>query len=68
MKYVNFIIVFACLVIFAGPVYVWADPIAVPVAPAFEFEPVLEGTLLTHDFIIKNQGDAPLNITDVRPP
>ena len=68
MKYVNFIIVFACLVIFAGPVYVWADPIAVPVAPSFEFEPVLEGTLLTHDFIIKNQGDAPLNITDVRPP
>ena len=68
MKYVNNIIIFAFLVIFAGPVYVSAGPIAVPVAPSFEFEPVLEGELLTHDFIIKNQGDAPLNITDVRPP
>ncbi|NWH04206.1 hypothetical protein HXW94_04250 [Desulfobacter latus] len=68
MKSVNFIIIFACLVIFAVPVYVSAGPVAVPVAPSFEFEPVLEGALLTHDFIIKNQGDTPLNITSVRPP
>lgn len=68
MKYVNFIIIFAFLVIFAGPAYVWAGPIAVPVDPSFEFGAVLEGQILTHDFIIKNQGDAPLNITDVRPP
>ncbi len=68
MKYVNFIIVFAFLFIFAGPAYVWAGPIAVPVAPVFEFESVLEGQPLTHDFIIKNHGDAPLNITSVRPP
>jgi len=68
MKYVNFIFVFAFSVIFAGPVYVWAGPRALPVAPFFEFEPVLEGQSLTHDFIIKNQGDAPLNIISVRPP
>ena len=68
MKYVNNIIIFAFLVIFAGPVYVSAGPIAVPVAPSLEFESLLEGKLLTHDFIIKNKGDAPLNITDVRPP
>ncbi len=68
MKYLKFIIISAFLVIFAGPAYVWAGPVAVPVAPFFEFEPVLEGQSLTHDFIIKNQGDTPLNITSVRPP
>lgn len=68
MKHVNFIIISACWAIFSGAAYVWAGPIAVPVAPSFEFEPVLEGQHLTHDFIIKNQGDAPLNITGVRPP
>lgn len=68
MKYVNFIIISAFLFIFAGPAHVWAGPRAVPVAPVFKFEPVFEGTYLTHDFIIKNQGDAPLNITGVRPP
>ncbi len=68
MKYINFIIIFAFWVIFAGPAYVWAGPLAVPVDPSFEFESVLEGQHLTHDFIIKNQGDAPLNITGVRPP
>jgi len=66
MKYINFILISAFL--FAGPVYVWAWPIAVPVAPSFEFEPVFEGESLTHDFIIQNQGDVPLNITAVRPP
>jgi hypothetical protein len=68
MKHINFIIISSCLFIFAGTAYVWAGPRAVPVAPSFEFEPVLEGEDLTHDFIIRNQGDAPLNITDVRPP
>lgn len=68
MKYVNFIIISAFLVIFAGPAYVWGGPVAVPLAPSFEFEPVLEGQHLTHDFIIKNQGDAPLNIVGVQPP
>lgn len=72
MKYINFIInliiILAFLFIFAGPAEVWAGPIAVPVAPSFEFEPVFEGQRLSHDFIIKNQGDAPLNITGVRPP
>lgn len=66
MKYINFILISALL--FAGPVYVWAGPIAVPAAPSFEFEPVFEGASLTHDFIIQNQGDAPLNIIGVRPP
>ncbi len=31
-------------------------------SPAFEFTPVVEGTKVSHDFIIQNQGDAPLDI------
>ncbi len=68
MKSINFIIISLFLVIFACPVHVQAAPRAVPVAPVFQFEPVLEGVHVTHDFIIQNQGDAPLNITGVRPP
>ena len=68
MKPINFIIISLFLVIFSGPALLLAAPRAVPVAPAFEFEPVLEGVYVTHDFIIQNQGDVPLNITGVRPP
>ena len=68
MKYINLIIISAFLFIFTGPGYVLAGPKAVPVAPVFEFEPLLEGAHLTHDFIVQNQGDAPLNIIGVRPP
>lgn len=72
MKYINFkinlIIIFAFLFSFAGPLHVWAGPRAVPVAPSFDFKSVLEGQILIHDFIIRNQGDASLNITGVQPP
>jgi hypothetical protein len=33
----------------------------------YDFEPVMEGTRITHDFIIENHGDAPLIIKSVRP-
>lgn len=33
----------------------------------FEFEPVDEGVVIKHDFIVENRGDAPLVIKDVRP-
>lgn len=68
MKYIKLIGIFVLLFIFVGPAYAFAGPRAVPVAPVFKFEHVFEGTHLTHDFIIQNQGDAPLNITGVRPP
>jgi len=32
----------------------------------FQFEPVVEGTQVTHKFIVRNTGDAPLNIERVR--
>ena len=31
----------------------------------YEFEPVIEGTEVLHDFVIQNQGDAPLDIIKV---
>ena len=39
---------------------------AVAVKPVFEFEPVLEGDIVTHQFIIKNTGTAVLKILKVR--
>jgi hypothetical protein len=32
----------------------------------FEFAPVLDGTEITHDFIVQNKGTAPLAIEKVR--
>ena len=32
----------------------------------FEFPPVLDGTEITHDFIVQNKGAAPLKIEKVR--
>ena len=32
----------------------------------FEFVPVLDGTEITHDFIVQNKGTAPLTIEKVR--
>ena len=33
----------------------------------YEFEPILEGDKITHDFIIENHGNAPLVIKNIRP-
>ncbi len=32
----------------------------------FEFEPVVEGAKVTHDFVIQNKGTGPLNIERVK--
>jgi hypothetical protein len=45
-----------------------AAPKAVPVNPSFEFSDVAEGQSITHEFKIRNEGDAPLNILGVIPP
>lgn len=45
-----------------------AAPKAELVNPVFTFDPLPEGQGLTHEFIIKNTGDAPLNILSVLPP
>ena len=33
----------------------------------FTFEPVLEGDIIKHEFIVENQGNAPLVIKNIRP-
>jgi hypothetical protein len=33
----------------------------------YAFEPVLEGEKIKHDFIVENQGNAPLVIKNIRP-
>jgi hypothetical protein len=33
---------------------------------AFEFDPVVDGTQITHDFVIKNSGNGPLAIHRVK--
>jgi len=41
-------------------------PQAVLPEQIFEFEPVLEGTTVTHDFILQNKGTAPLVIHKIK--
>jgi hypothetical protein len=40
-------------------------PVFVP-ETRYKFGPVLEGTEITHDFIVQNKGTAPLKIETVR--
>lgn len=42
-------------------------PSAVPLGPIKEFDIVPKGDAIHHTFEIKNEGDAPLELTDVRP-
>ena len=44
-----------------------AGPRAVPIAPIHDFEVVAKGEVLVHDFEIRNDGDEPLLIENVRP-
>lgn len=41
-------------------------PVAVVRQPRYDFQSVVDGTIVTHAFIIENQGKAPLNIKKVR--
>ncbi len=64
--------VWIALVVFFGLIsflpMCWAGPKAVFVEPVFEFDPLIEGQSVTHQFVVKNQGDTPLNIIKVSPP
>jgi hypothetical protein len=35
-------------------------------APIFNFDPAVEGTKVTHEYIIKNEGEASLDIKNVK--
>ncbi|WDP92669.1 MAG: hypothetical protein HUN04_24280 [Desulfobacter sp.] len=45
-----------------------AAPKAVVSDSNYEFPPTSEGQKLTHEFIVKNEGDTELNILSVLPP
>jgi hypothetical protein len=36
-------------------------------APEFDFGEVVEGSMVSHDFVIKNNGTSSLEIKDIRP-
>ena len=42
-----------------------APSISLPVTQ-WEFDPVVDGSAVVHDFIVQNKGDAPLNISKVK--
>ncbi len=46
----------------------WAAPKAVTLHPNYEFLPTAEGVIITHDFLIRNDGDAELKILSVLTP
>ncbi len=67
MKKIRILILAASILVLSfGPAM--ATPKAVPVNPKFEFSDVAEGQGITHEFIIRNEGDTQLNITGVIPP
>jgi hypothetical protein len=67
IKNLQFFIVCIFLLLPAGSMAQQASPSprAVVAESTFEFKPVLEGTQVVHAFILKNQGDAPLNILKI---
>ena len=60
------------LLLFVSNVWVSADntpiqePKAVLAERNYEFEPVVEGTLVSHRFVLQNKGDAPLIIEQIK--
>lgn len=65
------LLLIACICL--SPVFIFADttdikagPKAVLTETVFEFEPVLEGTQVAHDFTLYNKGNEPLKILKVK--
>lgn len=56
----------SCLLL-AGQAIAQTGPKAVPVEPIKNFDIVPRGEQIVHEFLIKNEGDATLEITDVHP-
>jgi hypothetical protein len=50
----------------ADPAPTYAAPKLVLKEEVFDFQEVTEGKTLEHDFVIRNQGDQPLTIQDVK--
>lgn len=59
-------IFFSATVSFTGEIQPIKSPSAFVPEVRYEFSPVLDGTQVTHDFIIQNKGNAPLNVEKVK--
>jgi uncharacterized protein (DUF58 family) len=55
-------------VILFGAAPALAQPEVTVDAPVYTFEPVFEGSHVTHTFVVKNTGDTPFKILEVLPP
>jgi len=53
-------------VVFAAEKPTQNKPVAVIPDPDYEFPSVLDGTEVTHEFVIKNKGDALLKVEKVK--
>lgn len=60
-------VVFTTTLLVAAAPAVFAQPKATLPEPIKDFEIVSKGDVIVHDFAIRNEGDAPLEILDVRP-
>jgi len=55
----------AFLAVFPGPAPADQKPEAVVMEKVFNFESAWEGDTVTHDFMVKNKGTAPLEILKI---
>ncbi len=67
MKTIKLIMAFFLAMLF-WTIPCMAAPKAVLVNPVYHFASLPEGEAITHEFVVKNEGNAPLNILKVMPP
>lgn len=60
------IIITALFITLTACIVSYAEPAVQTVNPHFQFVPVVDGTIITHDFIIQNTGNTPLHISRVK--
>ncbi len=65
-KFIAVLFIFYCALIVACPCEANAAPVISVDNEVYDFGTILEGIVLTHDFIIENKGDSPLLIPRVR--
>jgi len=63
-------VIFFFAFIFSYSINAWSEekkPAAALAEPTYNFGNVVDGTIVTHDFILQNKGDGELIIKDVKP-
>ncbi len=65
MKSIYYFLVWGAVCLLCVPGLCHAEPKLVMPHRSFTFEPVPDGTVITHDYTVKNQGDEPLEILEI---